>query len=993
MDGDIIEVTEKCTARVIMRVQRTDSRLYKIHLTTVEPVCLMANTSDSSWLWHGRLGHINFQSIRMLVEKEMARGVPLIDHPDQVCHSCLAAKQTRMPYPQHSKWRADEPLDLVHVDLCGPITPETVGGNKYFMLLVDDCTRWMSVYILKSKDQTCSTFVKFKAEAENSLGYRIKVVRSDRGGEFLSGALKDVCESAGIKRQFTAPYSPQQNGVVERRNRTVMEMARSLLKCMNVPGCFWGEAVNHSVYLLNRLPTKPMGYRTPFEGWHGKRPQLGHLKVFGCRANVRPAKPHLKKLEDRSVAMVYFGVEQGSKAHRLFDPQSRRIVVSRDVVFEESIAWQWESDFGGKTDFVVEHNEEGLCQSWTGGHLDTDDCDNQPVHDGGTCAEAFGDFSHSGGNIPSGEQGGDPMVDSVYNQTTEGNPQDSGSGNHFHDGMDAEDTVDTEDGPVRFRSLSDVYQNTVEVELTSDTEIEALLAVMDEPNCYAEAAGDVNWVGAMESEIQSINKNKTWNLVKLPVGHKPIGLKWVYKVKRNAKGEIVKYKARLVAKGYVQKKGVDYEEVFAPVAKLDTVRLILALAANRGWEVHHLDVKTAFLNGELIEDVYVSQPEGFVKKGDEQMVLKLSKALYGLKQAPRAWNVKLDGSLKKLGFKKCSSEPAVYTRGVGLSTIILGVYVDDLIVTGGDPEEIAAFKMQMTSEFEMSDLGKLSYYLGIEVEQNEDYIAIKQAGYAKKVLEQFGMSECNATKYPMDPNARLDADKQGERIDATKYRRVIGCLRYLLHTRPDLSFSIGMASRFMEKPTVKHLNAVKQILRYLKGTMNFGLVYTQEKRTETLVGYTDSDVGGDIVSRRSTGGMAFYLNGGLVSWSSYKEKTVALSSCEAEFMAATAAAKQAMWLRNLLGQITGAEPKAVNLFVDNNSAIALMKNPVFHGRSKHIDIKYHFIRECVERGQIAVKKVNTLEQKADALTKPMSAIKLSVMRHLLGVRELEEHQA
>jgi len=263
------------------------------------------------------------------------------------------------------------------------------------------------------------------------------------------------------------------------------------------------------------------------------------------------------------------------------------------------------------------------------------------------------------------------------------------------------------------------------------------------------------------------------------------------------------------------------------------------------------------------------------------------------------------------------------------------------------------------------------------------------------VLEQFGMSDCNATRIPMDPGMKLDADKQGERTDATRYRRIIGCLRYLLHTRPDMSYSVGVASRFMEKPTVKHFNAVKQILRYLKGTLNLGLVYTQEKKPEVLVGYTDSDSGGDVVGRRSTGGMVFYLNEGLITWNSHKEKTVALSSCEAEFMAATAAAKQALWLRNLLGEITGTEPKAVSLYVDNSSAIALMKNPVFHGRSKHIDVKFHFIRECVEREQIVVKKIHTLEQKADALTKPMPAVKFSVMKHLLGVRELEleDHQA
>jgi hypothetical protein len=276
----------------------------------------------------------------------------------------------------------------------------------------------------------------------------------------------------------------------------------------------------------------------------------------------------------------------------------------------------------------------------------------------------------------------------------------------------------------------------------------------------------------------------------------------------------------------------------------------------------------------------------------------------------------------------------------------------------------------MTNEFEMSDLGLLSYYLGIEVGQHSDFTIVKQTCYAKKVLEQFGMDQCNATKFPMDPGAKLHSDKGGQPVDATEYKRVIGCLRYLMHTRPDLAYSVWIASRFMEKPTVMHMRAVKHILRYLKGTIDLGLVYTQGGSEEVL-GYTDSDVGGDLVGRRSTAGMAFYLGESLITWCSQKQKTVALSSCEAKFMAATFAAMQG--LRSLLAEITAKEPQVVKLFVDNNSAIALMKNLVFHGRSKHIDIKYHFIRESVEHGQIAVKRVCTEEQKADALTKPFTS--------------------
>jgi len=708
--------------------------------------------------------------------------------------------------------------------------------------------------------------------------------------------------------------------------------------------------------------------------------------MFGCTAHAKNSAPHLKKLDDRSKALVYFGVEEGSKAHRLYDPDTKKIIVSRDVILEESEMWEWGlvSDGNNSVEFIVEGESDSDTLSSGEVNLGGEQPgQTEPVYTETTSADSsivvLPDLPQS--PVAESIQTGSQSAPAAVNLST---PQQS----LFGGNISTPGSGDSSE-PMRFRNLSEIYDETSEVELqepeseTENSDAEALLVDSGEPTCYREAAGHQEWLEAMKKEMESIEKNRTWELVKLPVGKKPIGLKWVYKLKKNTEGEVVKHKARLVAKGYV----------FAPVARLDTVRFFLALAANLGWRVHHLDVKFAFLHGDLEEEVYVSQPEGFVVKGKEHCVLRLSKALYGLKQAPRAWNVKLDNSLKKLGFSRCLSEQAVYTRGEGPDAVILGVYVDDLIVTGGNPTKIKEFKDEMMSEFEMTDLGLLSHYLGIEVDQKDDYITVKQTSYAKKVLGQFGMSGCNSTKTPMDPGSKLDADKGGEPVDSTEYRRMIGCLRYLLHTRPDLSYSVGLASRFMERPTVMHVKAEKQILRYLQGTLEHGLVYVQGGDAGQLVGYNDSDHGSDLVNRRSTGGMAFYLNENLITWNSYKQKTVSLSSCEAEFMAATAAAQQALWLRSLFSEVMKEKPKAVTLFVDNNSAIALMKNAVFHGRSKHIDIKYHFIRECIERGEIMVKRVGTNEQKADALTKPLPGGKLTVMNHLLGMRELRSCQA
>ena len=521
-----------------------------------------------------------------------------------------------------------------------------------------------------------------------------------------------------------------------------------------------------------------------------------------------------------------------------------------------------------------------------------------------------------------------------------------------------------------------------------------LLTVNDEPWDYNEAKEEKVWRDACQDEITSIIKNKTWDLVDLPSGAKAIGLKWVFKIKKNSDGSINKFKARLVAKEYIQRHGVDYEEVFAPVARIETVRFILALAASNGWEVHHLDVKTAFLHGDLKEEVYVSQPEGYVIKGQETKVYKLKKALYGLKQAPRAWNEKLNKVLEQLCFSKCSKEPAVYRSREKDHVLLIAVYVDDLLVTGTSCASIPEFKARMSTKFEMSDLGRLTYYLGIEVCQTENGITLKQERYARKILSEAKMEDCNAIHAPMDPGLRLSKGEEEKSIDETEYRRNIGCLRYLLHTRPDLSYCVGVLSRYMHSPKESHGAALKQVLRYLQGTLTYGLTFrrTEETKVTKLIGYSDSSHAVDEDDGRSTAGHVFYIKNSPITWCSQKQETVALSSCEAEFMAATEAAKQAIWLQDLYGEITGRSLERVMVRIDNKSAIALTKNPVFHGRSKHIHRRYHFIRECVENDLIEIEHVPGNEQRADILTKALGRIKFKEMRSLIGVQDLKNEE-
>ncbi|KAK1419766.1 hypothetical protein QVD17_29081 [Tagetes erecta] len=898
-----------------------------------------------------------FNAMSMMARTNMVEGLPKITHESRVCDSCLAGKQSRLPFPNQTTYRARKPLELVHTDLCGPITPSTLAGNRYFILFVDDYSRYAWIYTIKTKDEALNVFKKFKHEVELELSLKIKALKSDRGGEFLNRLFTNYCDETGIKRLFTAPYSPQQNGVVERRNRTIMNATRSMLKTMSVPQNLWGECARHVVYIQNRITTKALKKVTPYEALRGFKPNLSYLRVFGCCAHVKIPSVNLKKLDDRSKMLVYLGSEPGSKAHRLYDPSKNQIHVSIDVTFEETRKFDWAS--------CDSASKQGEGPEWAEFQIaNFEETVQQP---------SVSEPQNTANTSPSTVQTESEEPSFSYEETE-----------NVDDDQFNTETAETQEDlrrSTRETKLPRRFDEFVMLQEELNPQSEC------EPKNYFEAKGNTEWENAMKKELESIEENNTWALTQLPKDQKAIGLKWVFKIKRDAQEKVTRYKARLVAKGYVQQYGIDFEEAFAPVARIETIRLILALAAKRGWKVFHLDVETAFLNGRLKEEVYVKQPDGFIVTGKEDHVYKLNRALYGLRQAPRAWNERLDKTMRKLEFKRCPREPSVYTKIANGELLVIGVYVDDLVVTGSSLEEIKKFKTQMMLEFKMKDMGLLTYYLGIEVDQRDDGIILKQSSYAKKLLKAAGMVDCNSCKYPMEPRLELTKDEAGKSVDARRFRSNIGSLRYLLHTRPDLSYAVGVTSRFMHEPKESHLNALKHILRYVKGTLNYGLKYSRD-RDETLIGYSDSSHSSNQSDGRCTTGMVFYLGDAIISWNSHKQKTVALSSCESEFMAATAAACQALWLRGLLSEITGVKEKVVLLKVDNRSAIALMKNPVFFGRSKHINTRYHFIRECIERVEVQVEHVSGEEQKADILTKALPRIKFEEMRSLLGMVNL-----
>lgn len=435
----------------------------------------------------------------------------------------------------------------------------------------------------------------------------------------------------------------------------------------------------------------------------------------------------------------------------------------------------------------------------------------------------------------------------------------------------------------------------------------------NDPTCFEEAQKDGKWRATMDAEIAAIEKNDTWELTELPAGAKKVVVKWVYKTKLNENGDVEKYKARLVAKGYTQKYGVDYTEVFAPVARMETIRMVISLAAQKGWKIFQLDVKSAFLHGELSEEVFIDQPPGYHRKGAEQKVYKLKKALYGLKQAPRAWYSRIESYFVKEGFRRCPYEHTLFVKvGDGGKILIVCLYVDDLIFTGNDEFMFEVFKNSMMHEFDMTGLGQMRYFLGIEVLQSQEGIFICQKKYTQEVLERFNMDKCNPVHNPIVPGCKLMRDENGVRVDSTQYKQLIGSLMYLTATRPDIMFVVGLLSRYMECPTELHFQAAKRVLRYVKGTSNFGIFY-KKGGDEKLVAYTDSDYAGDLVDRKSTSGYIFLLSSGAVSWSSKKQPIVTLSTTEAEFVAASSCACQAIWIRRVLNNFNHAQSDSITI--------------------------------------------------------------------------------
>jgi transposase InsO family protein len=863
------------------------------------------------------------------------------------CEHCTLGKQHRLHF-NSGQHRTASILEYIHSDLWGPSSTTTQGGNKYFLSLIDDFSRKVWIYLLKQKSDTFEKFKNWKTLIENQMDKKIKVLRTDNGLEFCNTEFDQLCRDDGILRHKTVPYTPQQNGVAERMNRTILDKVRCMMISSGVPKVLWGEAVMTAVYIVNRTPSSVLDGKTPEEVWSGRLSDYTTLRTFGCSAYSHQS---IGKLEPRSQKCVFMGYPEGVKGYRLWarDEKGFKMITSRNVTFNEGdmpcLSKRVSSD-----DPKSDEDEETRMQVRVG---------NSPELVEEEQVEIVGGEHDLVGDVV------DPLGDYQL---------------------------------ARDRARREIREPTRMGDYHSFAVLSYQDLVFKEPKSYEEALScqqSKEWLCAMEEEMKSLVKNDTWKLVPKPKDKSLVGCKWVYSIKEGSSSkEPLRFKARLVAKGFTQKPGIDYNEIFSPVVKYTTIRVMLALVAQYDLELEQMDVKTAFLHGDLDEMIYMVQPQGFIDSKMPNHVCLLNRSLYGLKQSPRQWYIRFDNYVSSIGFVRSAFDHCLYFKRNDKNDVIvyLLLYVDDMLLVGHKMSDINDIKKALSNEFEMKDLGHARRILGMDIkrDRSQQSLLLTQSDYVKKVLSKFAMHDSKPVTLPLACHFKLSKEQcphdesDIKYMQKVPYANAVGSVMYtMVCTRPDVAHAISILSRFMANPGPEHWTALKWLLRYLKGSADLGLHFKFCKEGVVLKGYVDSDYASNKDNRKSTTAYVFTLCGACISWKSQLQSIVALSTTEAEYVAATEAIKESLWLKGLLCELNELHDPVV-VYCDSQSAIHLCKNPVFHDRTKHIDIRMHFIRDIVHKESILLEKIPTQFNPADMGTKvlPLSKFKscLQILR-------------
>jgi hypothetical protein len=861
-------------------------------------------SSVSPYQWHCRLGHPSFLNLQKLVPS-------LSDFSSFNCETCELSKHHRATFKLRNDEPCLHPFELVHSDVWGPARTTGLCGARYFVTFIDDHSRLTWVYVLKDRSQLFATFQSFYAEISNQLNAKLLAFRTDNAREYTESSFQEFLTSRGIIHQTSCVRTPQQNGIAERKNGPILAIARALMLQMHVPKPFWADAVLTATYLLNRMPSRVLKGKSPFEIlFADKSPFSVPLKVFGCVSFVHNLNPSRDKLDPRAHKCIFLGYSRTQKGYRCYSPSLQKHFVSADVTFFEDVPYY--SPQGGQL-------QDSILSSPV---IPTPIPFAPPAP---PISQVYVRRRHQGVPLVPPQVASPPLPPSSASTSADPPLPQSTSDLDLPIALRKSKRTCTDHPISNFVSFDHLSSSFKAFSLS----VSSIVV----PKSYREALSHPGWRKAMEEEMHALDLNHTWDLVHKPTGTSIVGCRWVFTVKQNPDGTVDRLKARLVAKGFTQTYGLDYTETFSPVAKLNSIRIIISLAANLDWPLHQLDVKNAFLHGDLNETVYMAQPPGFESKGE--YVCHLKKSIYGLKQSPRAWFDKFSKAVVSHGMTRSQADHSVFFKKTKTGIVILVVYVDDIVITGSDKEGIQILINHLSLSFLTKYLGKLRYFLGIEVARSKAGISLSQRKYTLDILQDTGYLGSKPVATPMESNLKLMPD-EGEFIDdPDTYRRLVGKLIYLTITRPDISYAVSVVSQFMTNPRVPHMNAVIRILKYLKNAPGRGLFYRSSGHLR-IEGYTDADWAGSPSDRKSTTGYCTFIGGNLVTWRSKKQSVVARSSAEAEYRAMAHTTCELTWLRTVLQEFGLLTQGPTPLYCDNQAAIHIASNPVFHERTKHI---------------------------------------------------------
>lgn len=892
---------------------------------------VVSNSNGESFCvheWHKRLAHRNLKDIKRM--KSYGIDVRECDCVD-TCESCIKGKMTRTSFPKRSA-PTERVLDVIVSDVCGPMTIESLSRSRYFVTFIDVHSKYCEVAFMRQKSEVGLRLIEYLEKMKNYFGKFPLILRTDRATEYLCEKVQNYLKSHGIKFQCTAGYSPESNGVAERENRTLVESARTMLESSQLPEFLWAEAIKNANFTFNRMLNSLDGTKTPFEKFFNKSQKFKDFHEFGCDVYAHIPKEKRKKFDVKAEKLKFVGYDDESKAYRLYNANKRKIIISRDVKFLPK------NSSRSTNSVVVPLNAENETMNL-----------NDDLNEASLSSESRNDFEDSSNFEDATNNSFDPTWNSNVSSDIQLSPQSP--------------------RPIRAtRNPNPTY----------------VANKVCEPRTFKQASecdDKEKWKVAMDEEMESMSRNKVWSECDLPAGRTAIGCKWVYKIKRDENGKIVRHKARLVAQGFTQIYGVDYDEVFSPTARSTTLRCFLSFAGIQNYVVKHYDIKTAFLNGTLDEEIYMKQPPGYTENNNK--VLRLKKCIYGLKQAARVWNKTLNEVLINIGFSQTETDKCLYVLNNGNHICYLLIHVDDCLFASNNENTIYHLAKLISKHFEMSSLGNVSHYLGMKIARDKHgNFLVDQEIYIEETAKILKLDEAKFSKYPLMSGYFKHHDD--EYLDDNKqFRKIIGKLLYIATmTRPDIAAAVAILSQKISNPTKTDLNEAKRIVRYLNGTKDFQLHLSNKSLIGELKMFSDANWAENAIDRKSNSGYFCSWNGGAVSWSCRKQDLVTLSSTEAEYVALSEAAKELIWIDRLLRDFKNPRKGVLDMLTDSQSCMKMLEHQKFSNRTKHIDTKYHFIKDLWNKRMINLKYVSTTDNVADLMTKPLGAQRIKDLREL-----------